>query len=247
MIEGGSAYAVMGNHEYNAIAYFTPRGDGSFLRDHSTKNTSQHQAFIEEYETTRCDWAEAIGWFKTLPLWLDLDGLRVIHACWDNAFIRRIQEFQDGSNLLGDALLHASGNPLTWQYQAIETLLKGQEIRLPDGVHFHDKDGNRRHEIRVQWWKSAGTYREAFMGPESARTHIPDDIIEGDYLIEYGITEKSVFLGHYWFEGTPAPLARNIGCVDYSVAKPGGKLVAYRWDGEAAIDPEKFVAVNRLT
>ena len=85
------------------------------------------------------------------------------------------------------------------------------------------------------------------MGPESARTHIPDDPIEGDYLIEYGVTEKPVFLGHYWFEGKPTPLARNIGCLDYSVAKPGGKLVAYRWDGEAAIEPTKFVAVDRLT
>ena len=247
MIDGGGAYAVMGNHEYNAIAYFTPREDGGFVRDRSVKNIGQHRAFLDEYEETPGDWAEAIEWFKTLPLWLDLDGLRVVHACWDHACIQRLLGFQGGSNLLGDTLLHASADPLTWQYRAIDTILKGKEIPLPDGVHFHDKDGNRRHEIRVRWWTAAGTYREAFMGPESARTHIPDDPVDGDYLIEYGVTEKPVFLGHYWFEGKPAPLARNIGCLDYSVAKPGGKLVAYRWDGEAAIEPTKFVAVDRLT
>jgi hypothetical protein len=30
----------------------------------------------------------------------------------------------------------------------------------------------------------------------------------------------------------PVPLAPNIACLDYSVAQLGGKLVAYRWDGE---------------
>jgi hypothetical protein len=47
-------------------------------------------------------------------------------------------------------------------------------------------------------------------------------------------------------EGEPAPLADNIGCLDYSVAKPGGKLAAYRWDGEKKIEPEKFRWVDRL-
>ena len=26
---------------------------------------------------------DTIDWFNTLPLWLELDGLRIIHACWD--------------------------------------------------------------------------------------------------------------------------------------------------------------------
>jgi hypothetical protein len=41
-------------------------------------------------------------------------------------------------------------------------------------------------------------------------------------------------------------VADNIACLDYSVAKTDGKLVAYRWDGEGAICPYKFVAVERL-
>ena len=47
-------------------------------------------------------------------------------------------------------------------------------------------------------------------------------------------------------EGGPAPLALNITCLDYSVAKPGGKLVAYRWDGEQILDPGKYVWVERI-
>jgi hypothetical protein len=48
------------------------------------------------------------------------------------------------------------------------------------------------------------------MGPESAVTHIPDDPIAGDHMVEYGHDEKPVFLGHYWMEGDPEPLAANM-------------------------------------
>jgi hypothetical protein len=64
-------------------------------------------------------------------------------------------------------------------------------------------------------------------------------------MIEYAHEEKPVFIGHYWMEGNPQPLAPNIVCLDYSVAKPDGKLVAYRWDGEQAIGPERFIWVER--
>jgi hypothetical protein len=84
------------------------------------------------------------------------------------------------------------------------------------------------------------------MGPESTRTHIPDDDITSDHLVDYAHAAPPVFLGHYWMEGVPAPLAENIACLDYSVAKPGGKLVAYRWNGERRLLREAFVSVERL-
>jgi len=101
--------------------------------------------------------------------------------------------------------------------------------------------------MRVQWWdQDVTTYKEAYMGPEYVRTHIPDDEINSDHMIEYSHDDPPVFLGHYWLEGEPEPLAKNIACIDYSVAKPSGKLVAYQWDGEKTLDKRKFVAVSRL-
>ena len=47
-------------------------------------------------------------------------------------------------------------------------------------------------------------------------------------------------------EGEIKPLAENIACLDYSVAHEGGRLVAYRWDGEQKINESKFVFVNSL-
>jgi hypothetical protein len=243
MIESGAAKAVMGNHEYNAIAYATPDNEaGGYLRAHSEKNKKQHNAFLDAYAGDPAAYDDVIEWFKTLPLWLDLGDIRIIHACWDKQMIRKI-----GAPVLTDELLHASCHQNCWQYDAIETILKGKEIPLPDGHVFHDKDGNARHDIRVRWWdQSASTYSMAFLGPESAVTHIPDEEITGDHLIEYSHDEPPVFLGHYWMEGDPKPLAPNIACTDYSVAKPGGKLVAYQWDGERNLDGGKYVVVSRV-
>jgi len=246
MIEQGHALSVMGNHEYNAIAYCTKNDEGQFLRSHIDKHANQHRAFLDAYEGDPEEYSRVIEWFKTLPLWLDLEGLRVIHACWDPEHIEQILQHLGGSNLLTDQLLHTSATRDTWQYKAIETLLKGKEIPLPKGQHFFDKDNNIRHHIRIKWWdKSVNTYQSMFMGPSDAITHIPNDPVEGDHLIDYGHGEKPVFLGHYWMEGKPKPLAPNIACLDYSVAKPGGKLVAYRWDGEQTLDQEKFVSTKR--
>ena len=84
------------------------------------------------------------------------------------------------------------------------------------------------------------------MGPESARTNIPDDEVHGDHLVEYAHDAPPVFLGHYWLEGIPEPLAPNIVCLDYSVASDnGGRLVAYCWDGEQTLSRDNFVWVER--
>jgi len=250
MVDSGAALSVMGNHEFNAIAYYTPdhehEADG-YLRPRSEKNTRQHQAFLNAYQGSSAQYEDTITWFKTLPLWLDLGNLKVIHACWDKYAIAEIMKYQEGDHHLGEDLLRMSCRKGTWQFKAVETILKGKEIGLKSGASFKDTDGTVRHNIRVRWWdRQAATYKDAFMGPESARTHIPDDTIDGDHLVEYSHEAPPVFLGHYWMEGEPAPLAPNIACLDYSVAKPGGRLVAYRWDGEQTLGRGKYVWVERI-
>jgi len=47
------------------------------------------------------------------------------------------------------------------------------------------------------------------------------------------------------FKSATLSITDNIACVDYSVAKVGGKLVAYRWDGEQIINKDKFILVDR--
>ncbi len=248
IIEAGTALSVMGNHEYNAIAFVTESATShGYVRTHSNKNIRQHIKYLEAYISNEEEYADVISWFKTLPLWLDLDDIRIIHACWDISLIDKIKLNYNDEALLRDDFLMKSGAKDNWEYEAIETILKGKEIPLKKGDCFHDKDGNERQHIRVRWWdKTAITYRSAFMGPTSALKELSDDEIQGDHLIDYSQTEPPVFLGHYWFEGNPASLSDNIACVDYSVAHASGKLVAYRWDGEKVLRNEKFTWVDRV-
>ena len=241
MIENGSALSVMGNHEYNAIAYYTENSQCGHFREHNEKNIKQHKAFLKAYKDRPEEYKSVIDWFKTLPFWLDLESLRVIHACWDIDLIKKL------GKSLEDGVLKKSSDKTTVEFRAIETLLKGKEIPLPEGQSFLDKDNNKRDHIRIKFWeRNAKTYKDLFMGPKDALQFIPDLPLEDDYSVPYPTDEKPLFLGHYWMEGEIKPLTENIACIDYSVAKPGGKLVAYRWDGEQKIDTNKFVSVTRL-
>ena len=249
MIDEGAALAVMGNHEFNAIAYFTedPDRPGEYLREHSARHKRQHQAFLDACQGTALH-AELIEWFRMLPMWLELPGLRVVHACWDDVLMQDLRVcFPSINDYLDDDLLVKASRKGRPEYEAIETLLKGKEAQLPGDHSFLDKDGHPRHAVRVRWFDgNARTYKQAFLGPENARSHIPEDPIGADHLLQYSHSDPPVFIGHYWLDGEPELLAPNIACLDYSVAaKNGGKLVAYRWDGEERLSNDKFVSVTR--
>ena len=85
MVDAGNAQCVMGNHEFNAIACGTLGENGLPLREHSEKNVKQHEVFIRAYEGDSDAYFETLDWFKTLPLWIELPELRVVHACWEQA------------------------------------------------------------------------------------------------------------------------------------------------------------------
>lgn len=243
MVRHGSALAVMGNHEFNALAFHTTDDAKGWLRPHTEKNIGQHRAFLNEYQNPAA-LNDALAFFWSLPLWLDLDGFRIVHACWDSEAIQKLQEEHDGPRLTPELLRRAS-NSECWEYTAVETLLKGKELALPSNhPGYLDKDGNRRTHMRVAWWdKKATTYREAFVGPESARAAVPDTPTNGRHLVPYLGGSKPLFVGHYWLTGEPSSLTNNIACLDYSVARKGGKLVAYRWSGERDISSGNFNSV----
>src|SRR5690606_34064553 len=97
MVEAGHAVAVMGNHEFNAVAYATrdPDHPNQFLRKHDVKNISQHEAFISAVGEGSALHVDIINWFKTLPLYLDLPGLRALHACWHEPSLSALDDFLD--------------------------------------------------------------------------------------------------------------------------------------------------------
>lgn len=238
-IEAGAGYAIMGNHEYNAIAYHTLRIDGEYFRPHTEKNRKQHAATLEQL--SQSEMKEATEWFRSLPVTLELEGIRVVHAAWQHSLISVInqQRMTRGDfthEFLTQSEIRGSGLNL-----AIEAVLKGPEITLPDGQSFHDKDGHSRRNARAKWWQPRiGKTLSDYLMLETD-IEIPTSI--ADHIDSYPDDAVPVFFGHYWLQTKPEPLAANVACVDYSVAK-GGKLCAYRWNGEHTLQPENFASVD---
>jgi len=246
MIEERTALAVMGNHELNALAFHTevPEHPGEFLRRHSDKKVRQHSETLRQLKPNEL--VLYLDWFRTLPMWLDLDGLRVVHACWDERAIGTIvAALKEERSITNDFLQSActKGKAL---FAPVEVVLKGKEAALPDGISFLDEGGSKRTEMRVRWYLSpeGQTYRTyAFQSGD-----IPCDLpLENSVIaaaVPYPTTAKPVFVGHYWLsDDRPEVLAENVACVDYSVAK-GGFLCAYRWQGEQKLSNHNFVWVG---
>ncbi|PWQ96257.1 metallophosphoesterase [Leucothrix arctica] len=248
MVAANQAHAVMGNHEFNAIAYITPdKVEGGYLRAHTSRNRRNHRAFLQAMEQHPEQYEDVINWFKTLPLWLDLGNLRIVHACWDQLGIDQISETYSADGLMDEALFIASNDPSKWEFHVVENLLKGKTIKLLNNHTFTDPNGITRDNMRIRWWDNkATTYKSAFMGAARDIEHINDTAIDTEHLIIYEEDEVPLLIGHYWMQDEPALLAPNIACVDYSIAKRNGKLCAYRWDGESKLDSAKFICVPRL-
>jgi Calcineurin-like phosphoesterase len=241
MCEAGAASAVMGNHEFNAIGWAAQNRAGEFLRSHSKKNASQHAKFLRQIEEDSADHKDALSWFRSLPIWLDLPGFRVVHACWHEPSRQALKPFLDETGRLTDEGILESYRHGSEAHAAVEILLKGPEERLPDGVHFSDKDGHKREEVRLCWWdQDATTFRKAALEMDGREDEIPDSKLPSDYRY---FEAKPVFFGHYWLNGHPAITAPNAACLDFSVAKEG-YLTAYRWSGERVLTEDSLVSVR---
>jgi len=255
MVDAGTALIVMGNHEFNAISYATPdpREPGEYLRKHSEKNNKQHREFLAQLdEGERADWIE---WFRTLPIWLDLGELRIVHACWHQGSIEVLERafggnrFPDGDDAFVAA--NTKGDPI---YEAVEVLLKGPELDLAaySLPEFRDEGGQVRDKARVQWWKSGTSALRDLVGfPEGSEqadgTPYPEigDVVCIDRDRSFAYSEVvPVFYGHHWRSWAPdehLDWTTRTACVDFSAVR-GGPLVAYRWRGEAEINHAHYVA-----
>ena len=242
MVEGGAALAILGNHEYNALAFWQFHPEGGHLRPHKPQHILQHLETIKEFRTPELfrEWQDYLAWFLTLPLALELPGLRAVHACWEPQHIDYLRRQLPGLRLTPDFLLRASRRSSP-EYTATEVTLKGREVRLPGGLSFHDKDGHRRELMRVRWWQNPATaaaYHNYYLEDLAELRDQPVEVASLDPW--HYQDETPVFFGHYWLRGEPRILQPYAVCLDYSVAR-GGQLIGYHWDGEQTLSADKLV------
>ncbi len=255
MHDAGSALVVLGNHEFNAVSYATPdpHRPGGYARTHAGRrgahNAAQHRAYLDQVVEGSDLHRSHLDWFRTLPLHLDLGGLRVVHACWHAPSLAVLDSLVPRGTPLTDAFVLEANRPGSEAFAAIEVVLKGPELGLPPALAWRDPEGTVRRTARLRWWDGTADTARAMAsipsnatspggGPYPGLPAVP--VLDADGF-RYR-DDVPVFFGHYWFTGRPAPAADRAVCVDYSAVRPGYPLVAYRWDGEERPAVDRFVS-----
>ncbi|MGO2133352.1 MAG: metallophosphoesterase [Halomonas sp.] len=245
MVEAGEAQIVMGNHEANVLAYCQRNPDssqGDWLRSHTARHNRIVHETLEQYRDYPQEWEEALSWFMELPLFLEFDEFRVVHACWDQPLIDALRrEYPEGRIDL--AFLVQASQPATLEYRILDHLTRGTQLWLPDGITIHSGDGFKRRSFRTHFWaQDPQTWGDVMFQPDNLPGPLEQRLLTDDerrQLSHYAISERPLFIGHYWCEGIPALPTSNIACLDYSAVK-FGRLVAYRWSGESSLNADHF-------
>lgn len=248
MVERGVAAMVMGNHEYDALGYATelPGSEGAFLRAHNHRHHRAISNTLEQYANYPDDWRDLLKWLYELPLFLEFDRFRVVHACWDQELIDEFCQRRP-DNTVDKEFLIESADPRSFAGRFMQCITRGSSVPLPEDRIMTSPEGFPRRRFRAKFWVEAPlTYSDVAFQPDPLPNDVSSMNLSNKHLSRlpfYSPEQKPLFFGHYWLRGIPQPLTENIACLDYSAVNHG-RLVAYRMDESGPLQAEHFVWVE---
>lgn len=238
MVEGGAAYAILGNHEINAL-----RACRLETRQYHSRQRRVLKETLEQYARHPQEWNSMLDWFAQLPLCLEMAGMRAVHACWDERLMRPFLETQ-ADGCLTPEHFQRSLDPQSFYSDLVDCATRGPQLSLPGNLCIHGRDGVQRKAFRTSFWHAQPyAYGDVVFQPDPLPHCIEERPLgerELNQLVYYSPDQCPLFFGHYWRSGRPSLLTPNIACLDYSAVK-GGHLVAYRYDGEQTLSADRLV------
>ena len=225
LIDQGRAQCVLGNHELNILLNLTKHDNHWFFGRDSPPEGPSPAVLLK----TPAERSAVVDFFRSLPVALEREDLRVVHACWDDEMIATVRKTSDVVALHDQFATeiearHRDDPPGKADPRRLDAQNCNPVKVLTSGKEQHtDKafmaSGKERHEERVKWWES---YTE----------------------------DPLCVFGHYSLYRDERETLRNALCVDYAVAKrweerkqPNfsgqhhGMLAAFRW-------PERVVVFD---
>jgi len=245
LMDAGRAQAIMGNHELNAVHFHTNDPDtGAPLRMHSEDNLSQHKSFLAEFPLGACHTKDVLAWMRGLPLFIETDEFRAVHAAWIQPEIDKLRVHAKTGVLSQDQLVRAA-HKNDELYGPVEAATKGPEAPLPHPYSFKDKGNKVRKHVRLKWWNGgARNWHDIAMSVPNI-SELPNTPLPSNLSVNiYPIADKPVFFGHYWMSGEPELQSANALCLDYS-AGIDGPLVTYEFESGSAELNQKNIIVHR--
>lgn len=243
MHDAGTAEVILGNHEFNLVSYFTKNAEGAWLRPHTERNFKQLESTLIDFQGFQDELEYYIEWFRELPLYIENDWLRAIHASWSDSLLSFLSAKYPENKLTKELLIDANNRGCE-AYWAIEFLLKGLEIPL-DGYSFFDSERIQRSAVRVQWWQNpeGKSLHELLLKQQGGVENIPIPKEKYKEFVAYTEDAKPLFLGHYCIDGPLRLQQPNLLIIDYCVYK-SKRLTAYRFDGEKTLEMSKIVQLT---
>ena len=215
LCQDGLAVAVLGNHEFRLI-----------------QNSVAGKKIPSEYEPF-------IPWLRTLPLFIELDSIRMVHAVWHFSSIELLR----GKEVMDDDFVQETMQKESPYKNAVNRILSGIKIHIPQDLTLVDRFGIKRSKGRLKWWLDlrGKSYADCFLSPMT-----PDILERGpgdDELFElepYGELEKPVFTGHYCLPPHIPKISGQVACLDGCVTCDK-KLWGYRHEGTQNLDASHLV------
>jgi hypothetical protein len=215
LCESGKAITVLGNHEFRLI-----------------QNSVAGKKIPREYKPF-------IPWLRTLPLFLELKTLRMVHAVWHFSSIELLRgKSVEDDSFIWDTLEKKSSYKL-----AVDRILSGIKISIPKELKLKDRFGVERTKGRLKWWKDlrGKPYAKCFLSPmfPAIEDKGPTDD-EFHELQPYSKDERPVFIGHYCLPPTVPKVNGQVVCLDGCVTCDN-TLWGYRHDGTESVDASNLI------
>jgi hypothetical protein len=193
----GVAQCVLGNHDLNILLGDRKHDNHWFFgEEHSLDESGIPTPAVLADDRIR---TEVVEFFRSLPLVLERDGLRVVHACWDASAVAMARTASDvvtlyhqchelievnmrssyGLDDIEKSLRRQNKNP-------VKVLTSGPEQRAKQPFY---SSGKWRNEERECWWQN------------------------------YPLDGPHCVFGHYGFRNGEGPRAGQAICADFGIAK----------------------------
>lgn len=238
MQESGNAYAIMGNHEFNFLAFHYSDENGVHFRE----NTPKYLGYLNETkapleEEGRLN--EFLDWMSSLPLIVKNEHFNAVHAEWN-------QEIENNLKFSGIKHLNQEGMRLIHKdeklLKSVSSVLKGSEFNITDDFIQKYDFCFRQNAERIKWWrKNRSNLIQDWLVVGFENEDIVINPKDFDVVKSYDFSSKPTFFGHYWLNESDFGLIdEKLCCLDFSVAKKGF-IGAYQFDNEILLDKSKLV------
>ena len=244
MVEDGNALSILGNHELNAIIFNLKEKGGIRFYSRTSKLRLNLYQTLNEFARYPEEWKSHLKWMRTLPMFMEMDGFRVVHACWKDENIDLLKTHITEDKLKKSFLRRIDKNNSDISKAFWETC-KGIDFQLPNDMLIFDSIGRPHRSFRSKWWIDpvGKSFRDLSF---ETRFDLPSYTIPAE-LVEsrsaYPMDAPIVFFGHYCLKNGGNIISNNLCCLDSCISR-NGKLAAYQWNGEKTLTTSQLVKVG---